>query len=1159
VEGNWYNYGAATFGKGGTVELNGALAGKKILSGGQHFDTLNVTGSGTWTLADRLYVDSSLGLLNGSLNTSTYSNLHVGSINQTSGSFTPPSTLILSGTTTGTLPMISKLTTFLNNLRVENPKETTLIGYWKFDEGQGPVAGDFAHAPASSSRKDATLFGGATWTPSPPAGPGPLFDNPYAASFDGGAGTYAHAGAYNISPPVLPSSVSAQTVSLWFKYTGAGATQDLVTLTNLVNETNIGIFFSGTSRIGVRSGTIGSVLSIVEAPASSANVWHHLVFVYDPAAATKAKVYIDGVIPGGETTPNALAVYQPSDVYFGASAPRDWISAPAGYPSTTALADTTGSVTVGTHTYAVTFLDGNGFESAAGPGSTPAVTADSTHKKISLTSIPTGGAGVAGRRIYRTVAGNTGNPLFVATINDNTTTTYTDSLADSSLGSTPPTPPPGQTPLDVLNGFLDDVRIYGRALTATEVSALAAGRYAKNGFSMDTTSLGGDLTLNAAKTFDLDFGIFDANASAVTVPGAANVNGGTYKVGSSATGQTFTSGLTVHTSGGLDLSSDGGVVNIGTGAGPGLDIKGTLSAAPPGAGSTIQSGGGNYAFTLESTATLDVNGLKVRNANTLGMNIASGAVFKTFRNLDFASTQVGAGASHLTIATNTPVITAPGCKFDNFGGTVNTYNITFTGSPLGNNPRIYLEARNLAVNGAGAQDRLTAEGRTKDGDTNPRDGIADVVNNVVPNDGIVFWVYTAADDLSAGGGTIVGSPTPAFDWSGFAWYSTYVVYSVPGPFGSDTIYVRDQNGNIAGGYNSYSFDHLTYGSIIGAPVWDQLGDGTRVLYVALSKGYVFRLIDDTVGKALLFGDEFVGSTSSPPVTSITSPLSMDGTNLYFGGTDDTPTPKLFVLQWNPTSSPMSLVNAIDSASPITTAPSWGFANAKKYVYLGSDKDLTGHAYLYRDDITSVSGPDAFNNTPIHNVTGPTTLIPNSTMTANNLYAGDKGGRMHGLNASAAAGSLPELLNWPYFDSDGSRHQLGLDSEAYPILAGAYVDFTSQRLYYGDGDGHFYVLTSAAALAPSSGAPWPRKLTNFSFQSSALMVGASPNGKIVVGSTNGELFFIDEASATVYYTYNFGTGAAISDVTYSVVQGSAPTQYVFQVATSDGNLYYVSPR
>jgi len=84
-----------------------------------------------------------------------------------------------------------------------------------------------------------------------------------------------------------------------------------------------------------------------------------------------------------------------------------------------------------TTTYADNTADGS--LGADAPGSNTA-----TVRTIPLTSIPTGPAGTTARKIYRTAAGGAQLKL-LATISNNTTTTYTDTTADSSLGANVPT------------------------------------------------------------------------------------------------------------------------------------------------------------------------------------------------------------------------------------------------------------------------------------------------------------------------------------------------------------------------------------------------------------------------------------------------------------------------------------------------------------------------------------------------------------------------------------------------------------------------------------------------------------------------------------------------------------------------------------------------
>lgn len=84
---------------------------------------------------------------------------------------------------------------------------------------------------------------------------------------------------------------------------------------------------------------------------------------------------------------------------------------------------------VGTGTY---YPNGN-----TGGGTASNVVAPSS-EQVSLSAIPTGPTGVYERYLYRTKA-NGSVFYYLATLADNTTTTYTDNTADTSLGAQMPT------------------------------------------------------------------------------------------------------------------------------------------------------------------------------------------------------------------------------------------------------------------------------------------------------------------------------------------------------------------------------------------------------------------------------------------------------------------------------------------------------------------------------------------------------------------------------------------------------------------------------------------------------------------------------------------------------------------------------------------------
>jgi hypothetical protein len=129
-----------------------------------------------------------------------------------------------------------------------------------------------------------------------------------------------------------------------------------------------------------------------------------------------------------------------------------------------------GNVDNGAHRYRATFVTADG-ETDGGTISGAVTVADKTvNGQISLSGIPLGGAAVTARKLYRTVAGGS-TYLFLATIANNTATTYTDNIADASLGAGCPSINTTSDPL--LNIFVAaaraeaEARISRQLLTAT--------------------------------------------------------------------------------------------------------------------------------------------------------------------------------------------------------------------------------------------------------------------------------------------------------------------------------------------------------------------------------------------------------------------------------------------------------------------------------------------------------------------------------------------------------------------------------------------------------------------------------------------------------------------------------------------------------------------
>lgn len=136
----------------------------------------------------------------------------------------------------------------------------------------------------------------------------------------------------------------------------------------------------------------------------------------------------------------------------------------------------------GAYQYQVTFVTASGAETNPSPSST---VVNPSSQQVSLSNIATGTSEVTSRKIYRTTNGGT---VFyhLDTINDNTTTTYTDDIADVDLGtdiapSDHDDPPTGLKFLTVYKEFLFGVdpdypnRLYFSHQSFPEIFSTAEG------------------------------------------------------------------------------------------------------------------------------------------------------------------------------------------------------------------------------------------------------------------------------------------------------------------------------------------------------------------------------------------------------------------------------------------------------------------------------------------------------------------------------------------------------------------------------------------------------------------------------------------------------------------------------------------------------------
>ncbi len=97
-----------------------------------------------------------------------------------------------------------------------------------------------------------------------------------------------------------------------------------------------------------------------------------------------------------------------------------------------------GSCTAGTHSYKVTYTAVDGSQTLPSSTSNVITCVNTSGQTVGISGIPRGPIGTTSRKIYRTVAGDTGSYLLAGTVADNTTTVFSDTVADGSLGAAAP-------------------------------------------------------------------------------------------------------------------------------------------------------------------------------------------------------------------------------------------------------------------------------------------------------------------------------------------------------------------------------------------------------------------------------------------------------------------------------------------------------------------------------------------------------------------------------------------------------------------------------------------------------------------------------------------------------------------------------------------------
>jgi hypothetical protein len=226
-------------------------------------------------------------MTNGALSPGAYA-VHAGDLTRTSGTLTAGTGTVVIDPTSAPAGNGSGFGLTFNNLRIESPKETGLVAYWKFDEGQGTVIRD-----ASGTGNHGTLFGNTMWIGAIASLPPTIaFDNHAALSFDG-ATTYGSVGTTS-----MPAGGSARSVTAWFNLDSTVGTQQFLNLRD-VTGTNTILGLGIKSAMVQAWGAGGLVYAQVSPP--SIGTWHFVAYTFD---GTTHSLSVDGGAPGISTVTN---------------------------------------------------------------------------------------------------------------------------------------------------------------------------------------------------------------------------------------------------------------------------------------------------------------------------------------------------------------------------------------------------------------------------------------------------------------------------------------------------------------------------------------------------------------------------------------------------------------------------------------------------------------------------------------------------------------------------------------------------------------------------------------------------------------------------------------------------------------------------------------
>jgi hypothetical protein len=686
-------------------------------------------------------------------------------------------------------------------------------------------------------------------------------------------------------------------------------------------------------------------------------------------------------------------------------------------------------------------------------------------------------------------------------------------------------------------GRIDDVRIYNAVLTDAQILALASGKG-----EAATFTLGANLSA-AAVTIDkgtLATSTYTMGHSTMTVE-----SGGSFNIGGNTV--TASDNVTVNAGGTLNMDSvnGGSAPTLSMASGKTLLVNGTLATsigttAPK---SIIRATSNTFIFNVSTvaagTAVLDIDGLAVQNTTSQGMYINSNSTasttFTSFKNIDFSHSVSAGGPYAYLLQIDADSLNQ---NFDDltFDTTNTTYNFRLKDRNGGTNTRAFV--------GGSCTGDLDCEANDHDGDVgvvapindNNIDTVAANPDEDPANSALIFWGERAHTDTA---GTIVGFPVAAYDWNDFSFRANYVSFNNAHSNGTgDILYVRDEDGSPqylwnlppnAGNSNNF----------VGAPRWTEEG-GVHYVYVLDSDGNVYKLLDNGSSLALAGSpwNTAYRYTTDGTAADATSPLTISGTYMYWYGHSGAgaSAPRMFRLNKDKTGTTPHSLGAGDL---LYTAPAVATVGGEEFVFGATTKN-GANATVYKI---------AWDFSPVSSITVPTATVNSRvTLISGLVYFIDETGKVWVRSASNLSTS-----SWFYRDGTANHAPACADSggAAGCVAKNLLVEPLTGYVYYGDADGHVYCARSTSGGSACPSYPFRPGTSSDVFETAPLL----RQGVLVIGATNGNVYFIDRSAGTVFRRYELG--APVSSISYTFDRTDANSgAFMIATGTAPGKLYQI---